>query len=296
MLDHRIDTFLTLCRTGSYTKTAELLHMTQPAVTQHIRYLEGLFGAKLCLFQNRSFSLTPKGQLLLDFATTAKSDVQTFAALLKKEDDAPALRFGATLTIGEYTLAPILAKYLSNFPAAKLFMQMGNTDVLLAALREWKLDFAFIEGHFDKSKYDVSLFKSVPFIAVCAGDDPRQAHEWTLEELTDQHIMLREPGSGTRGIFEQILREQNMTLDNFTRLTEIGSLNVIKYLVRQHRAITFIYKDAVTQELSDGTLAPLQLAGTPVFRDFSFVTLKGSRFTEHHRHFLDFCLRAIAPA
>lgn len=290
MIDRRIDTFLTLCRTGSYTKAARLLHMTQPAVTQHIRWLEEYFSAKLCTFENRTFTLTKKGEELLAFAATMKSDAEELTAQLRAGGEAePVLRFGATLTIGEYTLRAPLVRYLEQYPKARLSLRVENTDILLEELRALKLDFAFIEGHFDRSEYDVAQFCKARFIAVCAGDDPRTGRAWTMEALTGEHIILREQGSGTRGIFEQLLWERNMTTDSFAHVTELGNLNLIKALVRERRAVTFLYEDAVVSELADGSLRELSVEGLPVFRDFSFVTLKNSRFTPQYRRFLDFC-------
>ena len=173
-------------------------------------------------------------------------------------------------------------------------MHVENTEFLLKELSELCIDFAFIEGHFDRSLYDVQLFKQTPFIAVCSPESHLCGQKLTLEDLMSQRLIIREGGSGTRKIFEQILFEHNLTFNHFSQITEIGSLNVIKYLVRAGDGITFIYEDAVKEELKSGSLVKLDIAELPVFRDFSFVTLKNSKYAKRHMAFLSFCKENIS--
>ena len=103
MLDFRLFTFLTLCETMSYTKAADRLHLTQPAVTQHVKYLEREFGAPLFHYASKSLSLTPEGELLRQYAVAVRADSEKLRELIgKKKKRNRKLVFGATLTIGEY--------------------------------------------------------------------------------------------------------------------------------------------------------------------------------------------------
>lgn len=102
MLDFRIYTFLTVCATMNFTKAAEQLHITQPAVSQHIRYLEELYQTKLFVHEGKKIRLSPAGEILLHTATTLKNDENVlFEQMHQPELDAVPLHFGVTMTIGE---------------------------------------------------------------------------------------------------------------------------------------------------------------------------------------------------
>lgn len=109
MLDNRLDTFLTLCETGNYTRTAEILNMTQPAVSQHINFLEDYYEVILISEKGKNFSLTEEGEALQQYLKTLKANSKRIYPLLHRiKNKASTLNFGATLTIGEYTIPPIL--------------------------------------------------------------------------------------------------------------------------------------------------------------------------------------------
>jgi DNA-binding transcriptional LysR family regulator len=105
MLDHRLQTFLTLCETCNYTKTAEKLNMTQPAVSQHIQYLENYYQVALIAEKGKNFSLTEEGKALEQYIRTLKANSERILPLLQRiKNQVKQLNFGATLTIGEYTV------------------------------------------------------------------------------------------------------------------------------------------------------------------------------------------------
>ena len=117
MLDNRLQTFLTLCETGNYTKTADVLNMTQPAVSQHIQFLENYYEVVLISAKGKNFSLTEEGQALQQYVKTLKANSERIFPLLHRiKSQAKPLNFGATLTIGEYTIPPILHEIFKGLP------------------------------------------------------------------------------------------------------------------------------------------------------------------------------------
>lgn len=289
MLDFRLFTFLALCHHKSYTKTAAALSVTQPAVTQHIQALEREYGVKLFQYRNKQLSLTPQGVYLQQTAQTMLRDVDQIVRQLQAfPTQRLPLRLGATLTIGEFVLPPILDRYIQQYPDVPLSMQMGNTALLLDALRAGTIDFAFIEGYFDQSAFDFQVFQTDHFVAVCAPNANPPTHIHRLDALLEQPLLLRESGSGTREILERALLERGLNLQQFSRKVCIGNLNVIKQLVAAGRGITFLYRAAVAKELEAGTLRELEIDDFHVLHDYTFVTLKGSMFQPEYRAFLDF--------
>lgn len=293
MFDFRIYTFLMLCQTKNYTKTAKLLHITQPAVTGHIKHLEELYSMKLFNYTGKNLYLTPQGEMLHQLATTMQADLdKKIQQIQHLKDYRPRINFGATLTIGEYTLPPILCQYLDLHPNCDIHMHVDNTHILLQMLNEGALDFAFIEGYFNKSDYLYRLFSEEVFIGVCSAHSIFAHQTVDLESLTESPLIIRENGSGSRGIIEDALHNHHLSLKSFPQLIELGNLNAIKELVAHNYGITFIYKEAVKNELKAGSLAPIYIRNLSLNRAFHFICPKNSIFTEDYLevfHFFKEC-------
>lgn len=285
MLDQRLETFLTLCKIKSYTKTAEFLHITQPAVSQHIKYLEEYCGAKLFNYADKTLSLTQKGETLYTFALTLRADTLHLRQLLRQDESfKKTLSFGATLSIGEYICPKIISKLFVQYPNINSNLTVANTDELLVKLKTAEIDFALIEGYFDKSTYSSALFSLEEFVAVCK-PGTFENREYTLQELECARFIIRENGSGSRDILRQILQEHNLSINSFD-VCEIGNISVIKHLVKLGHGITFIYKAAVREELESGSLTQIKIKNLQIKREFNLVYLKNSRHDNEYLKWL----------
>lgn len=287
MQDFRTETFLDVCKTLSYTRTAQRLNITQPAVSQHIAYLETVYGAKLFTYRNRRLTLTDAGETLRDALTVMVHDErlvkERIAAL---SGNRRTLALGVTMTAGEYVIARPLAQFLLQRPDLQVRIVASGTEDLLAMLHDGTLDCAFVEGFFDKSEYDWEVFCAEALVAVCAPDSPLVGKRQSLEDLLDEHLIVRETGSGTRAVLEHALVERNLTLDSFSRTTEVTSLGIIKTLAASGYGIAFLYESAVRTECEEGTLHALELEGRPIEHDMTFIWLKGSLFESEFRGFV----------
>lgn len=285
MLDFRFNTFLTLCKIRNYTKTAEILHITQPAVSQHIKYLEESYGVKLFNYSGKLLTLTEAGKTLYDFTLAIQSSSDRIKLMISRPEDINhPIVFGTTLTIGEYIMPDLLIKLVSDYPKVNITMIVGNTKSLLEKLRDGNIDFALLEGHFDKSKYNSLLFSLESFIGVCSANHPLADSKLSFKDIFNERLILREEGSGTREIFEQILYEHNTTMNNFNQFIEIGNISVIKEMVSNNLGITFLYKEAVKDELASGILKKINIKDLDVEREFNFVFLKD---TLHYKEYED---------
>ena len=279
MIDFRHETFLALCEIKSYTKTAEHLHITQPAVSQHIKYLENLYGGKLFLYNGKELQLTDKGRKLYNFTKRIAVDCK------KIKDDLVSHRnrvisFGATLTIGEYIMPDVISRIMKNNPDIHFNMYVENTSILLKKLENGDISFAVIEGFFDKSKYGYSLFRNEPFIGICSPSSVHSGTSCSIESLLDNRLILREAGSGTRAIFENVLFEKNLSPESFNGTLEIGSLNAIKKLVSYGAGISFMYNAAADEEIKRGNLSKIKLSDWNVTHEFNFVYTKNSIYED----------------
>lgn len=279
MLDPRWNTFLAVCETMNYTRAAERLCLTQPAVTHHIHYLEDHYGCRLFSYEGKVLRLTEAGLRLLEFT-------RSMAYNSRKVETAMAapvpvsLRVGASKTIGEFIIAPKIERFLSAQPDASFSLMVDNTQVLLRELEAGRLDFVLVEGFFDRSRYDAQLCQREDFFGVCAPGHRLAGRSVPLDELVGERLILRESGSGTRAIFEEALHRQNYTLDSFSSVVTISDFSTIKSLVVDGLGVSFLYAPVVAQELKVGALARFDLEEVPMSGAFYFVCLKDNLFAK----------------
>lgn len=281
MLDYRHQTFLVVYRLGSFTKAAQALSLTQPAVSQHIKALESSYGCRLFNYVNKELVPTKQAELLYRFASRVASDSELLAVELSREElSVLPLRFGATLSIGQYIMPAILADLLRGQPELAVTMLVENTQRLLERLEQGDINFALIEGLFDKSAYQTELFTLEPFVGVCAPSSPLAHGPVSLDELLSTRLIIREQGSGTREILEHLLQERNLTVTSFAQVIEVGNMEAIKQLVKAGLGVTFLYQAAVKKELASGELQKLSVEGLEAYRELNFVFQKGSQHAE----------------
>lgn len=283
MLDFRVYTFLTVCEYMNFTKAAEALHVTQPAVSQHIRYLETLYGIRLFSSEGKKIHLTPAGEKLLYAATAIKNDELFLKELLHcVPSRGPALKFGTTRTISESVIATPLAEYIRRHPGANISVAIGNTDELLHKLTSGEIQFAMVEGYYSQELYDSLVYRTEPFIPVCAAGHFFPKEPERLRDLLGEHLLVREPGSGTRDILEKNLELRNIHMDDFRNITEIGSMHVMLQLLEKDTGITFLYKTAVEKGIRDGMVRELHLRDFQMEHDFAFIWNKGSIYGKEY--------------
>ncbi len=288
MLDFRMDTLIAVCKYMNFTKAADNLNITQPAVSQHVRHLEEEYGIKIFQYDGKKIKLTAEGKTLLDAAITIKHDDLFLKEQLKElKKERSNLIFGTTLTIGEFVMPERLAVFLNKYPDMSIRMMVANTHRLLEKLNNGEIDFAVIEGYFTKSEYDYLQYSRERYIAVCGPDYRFNGDGGTMEDLLKERLIVREPGSGTREILERILGEKNITIQDFKNLVEISNMNAIKSLVRSNCGITFLYEAAAREEIKAGSLREIRLREYDFTHDFTFVWRKGSIFAERYKELFE---------
>lgn len=268
MIDTRIKTFLTLCKVMNYRRTAELLNMTQPAVTQHIHFLEEQYGCKLFCYDKRTLTKTREAELLQKYAENVLYQEKKLKSELTPSNGI-RLSIGATKTIGEYVIAEHISDFLSD-DKNSISVNVENTEKLLSELSAGKLDFALIEGYFDKGRYASRLYRKEPFVGLCSRKHPFANRVVNLDEIWRENLVLREEGSGTRDILEQLLTESNHSAAEFERITTISNFGLITRLLVDNNYITFAYR-AVGE--NNSSLAEFRVKGWNISREFNYVYL-----------------------
>lgn len=279
MLDFRLYTFLALSDTLNYTKAAQLLCITQPAVSQHIRYLEAKYACKFFVHEGKTLKLTRQGLLLQESVARMVADEKhTLNRLHMEDSQEDCFHFGATLTIGEFLLPNGLAHYLKLHPNTHIRMIVENTTSLIEQMKHGEIQFAFVEGYFKKNEFVHHVLSTQKYVTIKHRDYVLKKEPLLIEDLLDETLIIREQGSGTREILERILNEQNLTPDDFHKTIEIGNINALKHLVKQQLGITFLYEAAVQEELTSGLFEIIPIPDMKHSHEFNFIALKDSSY------------------
>ena len=272
MVDYRIQTFLTLYETLNYHRAGEQLQMSQPAVSQQIHGLEREYGCKLFRYDGKRLSATKEADRVARYARAAMYNQQKMLRELQMPA-AEVVRIGVTKTIGEYVVADPLCRFLRE-GHGDLTVTVDNTETLLHKLERGALDFALIEGAFDKDRYGFVLYRNAPFVGMCHKSHPFAGRRITLAELADQPILLREPGSGTRAILERALAERGHSLRLFSRVICASSFSLLTRFVEENLGITFAY--SVVGE-GRPEIATFQLDCLCKWYEFNLVYMSGAQ-------------------
>lgn len=290
MLDARVDSFLAVCKNKSYTKASEELCITQPAVTQHVKLLEKRYGCSFFDYSGRDLRLTKAGELFYKYIRNAKANEMIIRQKLIEINEAKkSLRFAATLTIGEFTLSTVLKDFIKSFEEYEITMYVDNTEAVLKMLQNGEISFALVEGLFNKADYEHRLYKMADFILTAPVAHPLNAKKSVfLDDLTEETIIVREKGSGSREVLERGLFDKNYTLNNFKNIIEIGNVNVIKHMVESGIGISFMYKDAVRKEISEGKLVEVRISDFEIKREFNFIYQKNEILKDEINTFFSF--------
>lgn len=278
MLEQKLYTFIKLAECQSTTKTALELHMTQPAVSQQLKALENEYNVTLFSREGRKIILTKEGKKFYQMIKRMITIEQQFISLIK-QPPVKTIRFGVTLSISEGVMPYLLPKMAEYWKDTRFEMITQNTHELLFELENGMIDFALIEGNFDKKSYASDIFMEEEFCGFCKkGSEYRNFTK--LEDCLSAPLILREKGSGTRDIFESECMAHNIKPENFIFSHEVDNIPVIMSMIKKDMGITFAYRCAAQRELEEEKIEKIPLENFSLKRSFSFVTLPDTLKTE----------------
>lgn len=268
MIDAKLVTFLKLYELMNYRKTAEELNLTQPAVTSQIKLLERDYGCKLFVYNKRVLSRTPEAEVLRSYAENLLYEEDNLRLKLHHKKGCN-IKMGATKTIGEFVISKQVAKYTMEKDNT-LSVFIDNTENLLKQIDNGTIDFALIEGNFDRNKYGYSILRNEPFVGICSKNHPFAGKQIPIADILDQHLIIREEGSGTRQIFEDIISGQNHVIEDFTKVSTISNFGLMMDVLKAVNGITFAYKAVLNkhEELTEFGLKNIKLV-----HEFNYVFL-----------------------
>lgn len=295
MLDFRIYSFLTVCKYLSYTRAAQELNLTQPAITQHIQYLQKQYQVKLFTRENNALLLTKEGEL---FRNTMLALNQ---AEMKLQDDLQninqekyIIHFGATRSFAEYELCDNLISYLKEYPNRNIQLMVQDSPTLMRLVDEGVLHFAIVDDTFSKNQYKYIPWSTDPYLCVCSAARPLPEGELQLKDLLSHHMIAYADSFDTCDIVQRLLVSRNIMLSDFTRFVTLNDLMLIKKLLIADCGIAFLPRKTIADELSQGILKEIPLSDCHLFREYNYIWRIDSvheplyRFMYKKLHDLDF--------
>jgi len=276
MSDRRLQVFQTVARQLSFTKAAEELHMTQPAVTFQVRQLEEQFNTRLFDRTHNRISLTEAGQRVLKYADqifVLYSEMDNAVRELTG-DVSGVLMLGASTTIAEYMLPVLLGDFKTEYPDITIRLKVSNTDGIVSQVENNTIDLGVVEAPVNNKNLVVEKCRTDHLVLIAPpGHELAGERVVPLQKVTDYPFICREEGSGTREVMIESMEKAGMAANSLQVAMELGSLEAIKGAVEAGMGISILSSATIQKELRLGSLVAVQL-DPPIDRPFSFVHQK----------------------
>jgi DNA-binding transcriptional LysR family regulator len=298
MADRRLQVFHAVAKHLSFTKAAETLFMTQPAVTFHVKQLEEQLNTRLFDRVQGRISLTPAGQVALDYAERIlrlSAELETRLKEMSGQASGPLL-IGASMTIGEYVLPQLIGQFKASFPTVVPTLFVGNSEAVQERVAERTLDLGFIESGSPLATLQSEVCCEDELQVVCAPSHPLAKERFALPASLAQHAYIgREAGSGTRLVIDRYLEQAGVAPEGMNRVVELGSPEAIKGLVATGMGFAIMSRVIAAKELQLGSLVQVPLR-PPLLRNFSVVYAKERFHSKVVAGFLAFAKERLAGA
>ena len=279
MADRRLQVFHAVAKHLSFTRAADALFMTQPAVTFQIRQLEEQYGTRLFERRHAGISLTPAGEVVLSFAEkilALTDELETRLSEMTGEMRGPLL-VGASTTIAEFMLPRVLGEFNAAYPQVRARLIVANSESIESQVAEHTLDVGLIEVPGKLAGLTSQVCCEDELIIICAPDYPLAGMKSvTPKALADYEFISREPGSGTREITDAYFRSHKIPPESLKTQMELGSPEALKGVVSTGLGFAIVSRAVVAKELQLGELLAIPLR--PALKRSLYLVFQQDRF------------------
>ena len=273
MSDRRLQVFHTVAKLLSFTKAADSLHMTQPAVTFQIRQLEEQFETRLFDRAHNRVTLTDAGKRVFEYAENIFEQYAEMENAIREitGDISGSLVIGASTTVAEYMLPALLGDFKQQNPDVKMRLQVNNTDGIVSMVENNTIDLGVVEGPVNNKHLQVEVCRKDQLVAVVPPNHPLASRKKVaLSDVMKYPFICREVGSGTREVISEKLKAAGLERQSVSNALELGSPEAIKGAVEAGMGVSILSSVSVNKEIELGSLVAIPL--TPkIQRNFSFV-------------------------
>lgn len=276
MADRRLQVFHTVAKVMSFTKAAETLHMTQPAVTFQVKQLEDFFNTRLFDRTHNKITLTEAGKLVYDYADQILEHYEKMNSEVREltGEVSGSLVIGASTTIAEYMLPSLLGAFKKQFQDVSIRLQVGNTDAIVSMVENNMIDLGLVEAPVHNKNLEVDVCRLDEMQLICPLDHPlAKRDKVAIADLKKYAYISREEGSGSRSVIDNYIREQGFSYSDLNVVMELGSPESVKMAVESDVGIAIVSRTTLIKELKLGTLRAIPL-DPPIIRPFSHVRQK----------------------
>ena len=277
-----LQTFFVVAEVGQISEAARRLHLSQPAVTGHIRRLEANLETTLFIRSARGVTLTPLGARLRERLRHVFSELERVLSELDLSRETTGIvTLAASTTLARYFVPRIFLRFHQYHPAAALSLIMGNTDQVLDHLREHRVGLGLVEGYQRSPGVRLEEFLPDEIVPVCATRIAdlrlRRAIEAvkSARDLEALPLIWREPGAGTRRVVESTLTESGVNRKNLDQRFALGSPEAVKSLVIAGLGVGFFSCWEIQQEIALGLVRLVDIPGLRIQRMFSWALPSG---------------------
>ena len=273
MLDPKLDTLLLVAEKRNFTRAAQALSLTQPAVSHHISQLEQELGVRLFVRGNGDLMLTPEGEIVLRYVRRMKALEKKMAEELQGAGRRlTRLRIGITHTAESSIVAEVLARYTNENPGISITIVTDNINNLYDMLENFELDLAVVEGRSTRPELSALMLDTDYLVCVLANTHPLSRSSMiTLDEIRQEKLILRLPNSETRVRFESALAAIGESIADFQVILEVDNVATIKDLIRKNLGISILARSACMDELRKGKLTALPIENLSMTRETNLV-------------------------
>ncbi|WP_199616693.1 selenium metabolism-associated LysR family transcriptional regulator [Paenibacillus alkalitolerans] len=280
MIVEPLKIFVTVAEQSNFSRAAQLLHLSQPGVSLHIRNLENELGVRLLHRSPKQVKLTEAGTVLYERAKQILSlyeDAKQEIHLLR-DTVTGTLNIGASFTIGEYVLPGLIAEFANQYPQVDIRVSIGNTEETEQAVRENALDFGLVEGGVLHPDVLMEPFMEDEMVVIAPPDHPLSSMKNAgVDSLDEQVWVFRENGSGTRSFSDRLIQSAAL---HIKRAYVFNSSQGVKEAVAAGLGIAVLSRWVVRKDIDRGELIEVNLKETDLNREFSIIQRKDSAATK----------------
>lgn len=281
----QLEVFTEVQKSGSTTQASQQLALSQSAVSASLTDLENQLNVQLFDRVGKRLVTNEHGRLLYPKAIALLEQAGEIEQLFKS--DAGALRFAASTTIGNYMLPEMLGAYRAVHENTQVELFIANTEEVIKAVLEFRADMGLIEGVCHSPELITEPWLEDELVIFCSPDNPlSQKNNLTLSDLNDVAWVLRERGSGTREVLDQILFNR---LPSFRVEMELGNSEAVKHAVRFGRGVSCLSRRVIAEQLSNGLLSEVKITGLTLNRTLFRIYHRQKHISNALNTFLTYC-------
>lgn len=289
-MDYRDNVFLAVAENLSFSKAAEELFISQPAVTNHIKELESKLNVTLFERKGNKIYLTDAGKLTYNRLKPIKQLYRELESDLERLNDAfkGILRIGASSTISQYLIPKVISAFYKRYPKIEFFLLNGNSLEMEQKLLENEIDLALVENETSQTNIKYIDFLNDEIVAVTGSNSVYSKRKLiSVADFQQIPIVLREKGSGTLQVIQNALTKQNISFDKLNILIHLGSTEAIKNFLLDFDGIALVSEKSIEKELRLKEIVKISIKNISLSRKFRIALRQGNQ-TSTAKQFIEF--------